>query len=493
MSLDSDQCRAAVIARDPRFDGVFYVAVETTGIYCRPVCPARTPRADRCRYFAHAAQAEAAGFRACLRCRPEVAPGRGFADAADVDARAALVRAAVAAIDRGFLVDRSQDDLAAHLGVTARHLRRAIADELGVTPGQLDRTRRFAVAKQLLHDSSVGLAEVGLAAGFGSVRRWNAAFRAQFATTPSAFRQSRAVGGARAGDDGALVLRLDARPPFAGRALCDFLAARAIAGVEQIAGGEYRRTVELDGHRGTLSARVVDDGARPGVRLAVSASLAPRLLAVVGRIRGLFDLDAQPAAIAAHLGADPRLAAAIAREPGRRVPGAFDGFEVAVRTILGQQVSVAAATTLCARLVAQLGAPIATPWPGLDRVFPTAAVLAGTPTATLAAISLPAARADAIRALARAAADGAIALEPTADPAAAMAALVELPGIGPWTASYLAMRVLRWPDGFPAGDLVIRRALDATTDRAAERASAPWRPWRAYAAMHLWANAHAGG
>ncbi len=491
MSLDPAVCRAASLARDARFDGVFFIAVKSTGIYCRPVCPARTTRADSSRYFSHAAQCEAAGYRACLRCRPEVAPGRSLHDASDVDASAVLVRAAVAAIDRGFLVDRSQDDLAAHLGVTARHLRRVVADQLGITPGHLDRTRRFAIAKQLLHDSSVGIAEVGLAAGFGSVRRWNAAFRAQFATTPSSFRRTR--GAIDRGAEPSLILRLDARPPFAGRALCGFLAARAIAGVELISDDEYRRTVELDGHRGVIAARVVDGGARPGLRLTVSPSLAPRLLAVVDRVRALFDLDAQPMAIAEHLGADARLRDAIAREPGRRVPGAFDGFEVAVRAILGQQVSVAAATTLCARLVAQLGAAIATPWPGLDRVFPTPAVLAAAPIATLAAIGLPTARAAAIRTLAQAVVDRAVTLEPTVDPLGAMAALVRLPGIGPWTASYLAMRVLRWPDGFPAGDLVIRRALGVTSDRAAEAATSGWRPWRAYAAMHLWANAHGGG
>jgi len=491
MILDATVCRAALLARDARFDGVFFVAVSTTGIYCRPVCPARAPRADRCAYFVHAAQAEAAGFRACLRCRPEVAPGGSRLHASDVDARALLVRAAVAAIDRGGLVERSQDDLAASLGVTARHLRRAVVEELGITPVQLDRTRRFAIAKQLLHDSSVGLAEVGLAAGFGSVRRWNAAFRAQFATTPSSFRRARAGAGGRA--EPALVLRLDARPPFAGRALLGFLAARAIAGVEQIDGAEYRRTALVDGHRGTLVARVVDEAPRPGLRLTVSASLAPRLIAVVDRIRALFDLDAQPAVIAAHLGAAPQLQALVAREPGRRVPGAFDGFEVAVRTILGQQVSVAAATTLCARLVAQLGVPIATPWAGLDRLFPTPELVAATSTTALAALGLPSARASAIRTLAEAVLTGAVTLEPTTDPGAAMAALLKLPGIGPWTASYLAMRVLRWPDGFPAGDLVIRRALTASTDRAAEAASAAWRPWRAYAAMHLWANAQGGG
>lgn len=293
--------------------------------------------------------------------------------------------------------------------------------------------------------------------------------------------------------DGAVTVRLHARPPFAGRALCDFLRGRAITGVEAIDGDTYRRTVAIGGARGWLAARAIDGGARPGVQLAVSAGLAAHAGAIADRVRRLFDLDAEAGAIAAHLGADPRLRDAIARAPGRRVPGAFDGFEVAVRTILGQQVSVAGASTLCGRLVARFGTAVATPWPGLDRLFPSPAALAACTTAEIAAIGLPGARADAIRALAAAVDAGAVILEPTGDPAAAMAALEALPGIGPWTASYLAMRVLRWPDGFPAGDLVIRRALDVATARAAEAATIAWRPWRAYAAMHLWAEAARAG
>ena len=482
MDLDALACRAAAVARDPRFDGAFVIAVATTGIYCRPVCPARTPRADRCTYYRLAAQAEAAGYRPCLRCRPEVAPGRG-------PIGSPLVAAAVAAIDRGFLVERSLPALAEHLGVTDRHLRRTVTRELGISPGALDRSRRLAVAKQLLHDSAASSTSIALAAGFGSVRRWNAAFRAHFATTPTAFR--RRAGERPTRSDDALSVRLDARPPFAGRAALAFLAGRAVAGVEQVDGDRYLRTVDLDGHRGWLIATVRDDGPRVGVDLAVAASLAPRLLAIVARIRALFDLDAEPTAIDAHLAADPRLAPLVAACPGRRVPGAFDGFEVAVRTILGQQVSVAAASTLMGRLVAGFGAPLPTPHAGLTHVAPTAPRLAEASVDAIAAIGLPRARAETVRALARAVASGRLRLEPGADPATTGARLTAIPGIGPWTERYLSLRTLSWPDAFPAGDLVLRRALGVATERAAIAASEAWRPWRGYAALHLWAAASA--
>lgn len=480
MELDPAACRAAAVARDPRFDGAFFVAVATTGIYCRPVCPARTPRADRCAYFRLAAQAEAAGYRACLRCRPEVAP-RPRADGDE------LVAAAVAAIDDGFLVGRSLPELAEALGVTDRHLRRAVTRALGVSPGALDRTRRLAVAKQLLHDSAASSTEIALAAGFGSVRRWNAAFRAHFATTPTGFR--RRLGRDRA--DGGLTVRLDARPPFAGRELLAFLAARAVAGVELVDGDRYRRTVAVDDHVGWIEVALVD-GARPGVRLTVAPTLAPRLLAIVARVRALFDLDAEPAAVDAHLARDARLAPLVAACPGRRVPGAFDGLEVAVRTILGQQVSVAAASTLMGRLVARFGAPQPAPWPGLTHRTPTASTLAAATVDELAAIGLPRARAASLHGLARAIVDGRLRLERGAAPAATLDRLAAIPGFGPWTCDYLALRGLGWPDAFPAGDLVLRRALDVSTARAATAAAEPWRPWRGYAALHLWAAASAG-
>jgi len=477
VELDPDTCHAALRARDRRFDGVFFVGVTSTGVYCRPICPARLPGRTRCRYFTRAAHAELAGFRACLRCRPELAPGRGT-----VDAVPALARAALARIDAGYLDERSVEALADRLGVTARHLRRSVVAELGASPLALAQTRRLALAKQLLHDSRLPITDVAFAAGFASLRRFHAAFHARFGRPPAALRRAIADPAARVD---VVTLRLDHRPPLHWPALLAFLAARAIPGVEQIDGDRYRRTAAIDGRVGWLAVRPV--AARPAVELTLSAGLVPRLAAVVARVRALLDLDAHPAAIADALGRDPRLADAIAARPGLRVPGCFDGFELAVRAVLGQQVSVAAASTLAGRLVAQLGAPLADPPPGWPACrFPTAAEVVAAGAARIAAIGLPRARAEAIVALARAV-DAGLELVPGADPATTMAALTDLPGIGPWTASYLAMRALRWPDAFPAGDLIIRRALGVTTTAAAERAAAAFRPWRAYATVHLWA------
>ncbi len=484
-ALDDDTCHGALRARDARFDGVFFVGVTTTKIYCRPICPARTPRRERCRFFPSAAQAERGGFRACFRCRPELAPGRG-----PVDSIAQLARGAAARIDAGYLNEHSVDQLADRLGVTARHLRRALETELGITPIELAQTRRLALAKQLLHDSRLGLTEIAFAAGFASVRRFNAAFRDRFGRPPSAVR--RGLGGAGVGEEAgdAIRVRLDVRAPFDGAAVLEFLAARAIPGVERVDARGYHRSVVLDGHAGWLAAR--PDPRRAAIELVVSASLSPRLMAIAARIRAVFDADAHPVVIGERLGADPTLRAAIAARPGLRVPGGFDGFELAVRTILGQQVSVAAATTLSGRLVQRLGEPNPAAPPGLDRSFPTAARLAAAGGPAIAAIGLPATRAASIARLAEEVVAGALDLAPGADPGPTLVALEALPGIGPWTAQYLAMRALRWPDAFPGGDLIIRRALGVTTSRAAEERAAPWRPWRAYAAMHLW-KAHAAG
>ena len=479
-AMDHDGYLAAMRARDARFDGVFYVGVTTTGVYCRPICPARTPGADRCRFYGSAALAERDGFRACLRCRPELAPGN-----ASVDAVPALARAAARRIDAGYLNDHSVDQLADRLGVTDRHLRRALESQLGASPLELAQTRRLALAKQLLHDTRLGLAEIAFAAGFASVRRFNDAFRARFGRPPSALRREVAPT-AEPGD--AIKLRLDARPPFDWRSLCAFLAARAIPGVEQIDGEIYRRGVVVDGVAGWLEARPSKNRAA-AVELRVAASLAPRLMAVLARARALFDLDAHPLAIVERLAGDRRLAASVRARPGLRVPGAFDGWELAVRAILGQQIAVSGATTLAGRLVTRFGEPNAAAPAELDRVVPSPARLAAAGAVEIATIGLPAQRARTIVALAEAVATGAIDLTAGADPEATIAALCALPGIGPWTASYIAMRALAWPDAFLGGDLIVRRALDVTTAAAAERRAERWRPWRAYAVLHLWTGA----
>ncbi|WP_242345498.1 AlkA N-terminal domain-containing protein [Anaeromyxobacter terrae] len=475
MNLDADTCFGALAARDPRFDGRFFVGVRTTGIYCRPVCPARTPRRDRCVFFARAAEAEREGFRACFRCRPELAPGGG-----PVDAVPRLVSAAASRIGEGFLNEASVDDLAAALGVTSRHLRRAVAAELGVTPIELAQSRRMALAKQLLHDTALPMAEVAFAAGFSSLRRFNALFQQRFGRAPSAIR--------RAHGDGApatsLVLRLDFRPPLDWDAMLGFLAARCTARVEQVEAGAYRRTVRLGGRTGWVS--VTRDPARPALRAEVSLSLAGALMPLVARLRGLFDLDARPDAVAAWLRRDPVLSRSLRRNPGLRVPGAFDGFDAAVRVVVGQQVSVAAATTVGGRLAAALGEPVATPFPGLDRLAPTPEAVAAAGVDPIARAGMPGARARTILALAESVAGGGLALHRGADGEAARAGLLELPGVGPWTAEVIAMRAVGDPDAFPAADLGVLRALGEASGRAAEARAEAWRPWRAYAVMHLW-------
>jgi AraC family transcriptional regulator, regulatory protein of adaptative response / DNA-3-methyladenine glycosylase II len=478
MPLDPTTCYRALQAHDARFDGVFFIAVKTTGVYCRPICPARVPAAERCVFFERAAEAERAGFRACFRCRPELAPGVFEpTSSAPVDALARLVRAAVLRIEAGFLNQASVDDLAAELGVSARHLRRTMEAKLGVTPVELAQTKRLALAKQLLQESALPLAEVAFASGFASVRRFNGLFRARFGRAPSDVRRRHAAGP----EDGAhetLTLRLDYRPPFAWEALLAFLGARAI--------GE---------HTGSVVVR--QDPGRDALLASVSLSLAPVLGSVVARLRALFDLDACPSIIAEHLGQDPLLSRTLKAHPGLRVPGAFDAFEMAVRAILGQQVSVAAATTVSGRLVRRFGvAPIsgsADEAAGIGWVFPSPARLAEARLADVARLGMPGARARTILALSGAVARGDVSLSPEQPPEVALERLVALPGIGAWTANYIALRALRWPDAFVASDLGVRKALGVRGVKAARERAARWQPWRAYAVVHLWTSLQMGG
>jgi len=479
VELDADTCYRAAAARDRRFDGRFFVAVRTTGIYCRPVCPAPTPARSRCRFFGRAAEAEREGYRACLRCRPELAPGAG-----PVDAVPRLVAAAVSRIEAGALNDGSVDDLAAGLGVTSRHLRRALTGELGLTPVALAQSRRMALAKQLLQDTSLPVAEVAFAAGFGSVRRLNALFRGRFGRPPLALRRTRGEpAGAR------LALRLDYRPPLDWEALLGFLAARATAGVEEVRDGAYRRTVRLGARTGWVEVRPLPG--QPALRAEISLSLAGALMPLAARLRALFDLDALPHLVSSHLSADPWLRAAVRRRPGLRVPGAFDGFEAATRVILGQQVSVAAATTVAGRLARALGEPCQTAFAALDRLSPTPEAVAAAGEGRIAGLGMPGARARTLLALALAVARDGLRLE-RGGGEAERERLRALPGVGDWTTQVIAMRALGDPDAFPAGDLAVRRALRGIPAREAEARAAAWRPWRSYAAVHLW-TATAGG
>ena len=480
VNLDADTCFRALATRDERFDGVFFVGVRTTGIYCRPVCRARTPGADRCRFYLHAAEAERDGFRACFRCRPELAPG-----SASVDAVPRIAAAAVARIEAGALNEGSLDDLARELGVTSRHIRRAVQTELGLSPVELAQSRRLALAKQLLHDTRMPMAEIAFASGFASVRRFNAAFHARYGRAPSSLRRDTTT---RARET--IAVRLDFRPPLDWDGLLGFFAARATPGVESVRGDVWLRTARAGAHRGWVSVTPI--AGRPALRAEISSSLAPALMEVVARLRRVFDLDAQPRIIAAHLAKDRRLAASVRARPGLRVPGSFEGFDAAVRAILGQQVSVAAATTLSGRLAAAFGEPIATPHGALVTLAPSASRLAAASETALSAIGLTRARAATLRGLSRAVVSGALRLDRPAPVDATLEALLALPGIGDWTAQYIAMRALGWPDAFPAGDLGIRKALGMIPAKAARELAERWRPWRAYAALHLWSTLSKG-
>lgn len=489
---DFDARYRALLARDARFDGVFYVGVSTTGIYCRPICTARTPRQERCTFFRSAVLAEQAGFRACFRCRPEVAPGRG-----SVDAGSRLLAQAATRIEAGFLDTHSVDELAAELGVTARHLRRAMEAQLGVSPLALALSRRLAMAKRLLHDSQLGLAELALASGFSSVRRFNAAFTARFGRAPSMVRRKHGLSAAGAG----LQLRLDARPPFDWPALLAFLSVRAAPGVEEVCGDEVRRVVALDGAVGTVLVR--GDAQWPRVWVELSSGLVPVVAALVPVLRRWFDLDARPEVINDGLRQDRLLAPLVRSRPGLRVPRALDPFELVCRAVLGQQVSVRAATTLAGRMVARWGAPLPVrelrelsqrrPGCTLSHRFPIAASVASASVSELAALGLPTRRAQTLAEVARAFTSGALASSATLDDDAFARALRALPGIGDWTVQYVLMRARGAPDAFPASDLGVRKALGGLSVKQVEQRSVRWRPWRAYAAMQLWASLGAPG
>lgn len=476
MTNEDDVYYRALVAKDFRFDGVFFVGVKTTGVYCRPVCPARTPGRERCRFFASAARAEQAGFRPCLRCRPELAPGH-----APVDSVRTVAWAAAARIEAGVLgAGDSLEDLAASLGLSSRQLRRSVQKELGVSPVELAQTSRLLLAKRLIAETQLPMVQIAFAAGFKSVRRFNALFRSHYRLTPSTLRRSPAEA---LGTD-CLRLSLAYRPPLDWEAMLRFLAARAIPSVEYVDDDAYYRTVGIGEHCGWLRVSPAADSHRLVVDLATS--LAPALPSILVRLRNLFDLDARPDVIAGHLALDPLLASWIKHRPGLRVPGAFDSFELGMRAILGQQVSVRGASTLAGRIAQRFGAAIETPLAGLNRITPTSDLLSATRSPNLTDLGLPNARCEALQNFARVVAGREIDLGPGVNPSAIVAQLMELPGIGPWTAQYIAMRALRWPDAFPSGDLGLAKALRLKSAKALETTSERWRPWRSYAAMHLW-------
>jgi len=474
MLLDPIACREAILARDARFDGRFFTGVVTTGIYCRPVCPARPPKAEHCRYYPTAAAAQAAGFRPCLRCRPETAPGHGAWRGASN-----TVSRGVSLIDAGALDDAGVDALAGRLGVGERQLRRLFLRHLGAAPLAVAQTRRVLIAKQLIHETDLPMAEIALAAGFGSVRRFNETMRALFGRPPTELRRS--LGRGSPGEAAGITLSLGYRPPFDWAALLGFLASRVIPGVERLEDGTYFRTIEIEGAAGTLA--IANQPERNRLRATIRFPRLAALPRIIARVRQMFDLDADPEAISQALARDPRLASLVADRPGLRVPGAWDGFELAVRAILGQQITVGAATRLAGIIAERWGEPVA--FDGLTRLFPRPEALAG---ATIG--GMPQARAASISRLAQAAAANPGQFERGTDLSASIAALRALPGIGEWTAHYIAMRALREPDAFPAADIGLMRAMDDGAGRPSPAAllarSQAWRPWRAYAAVHLW-------
>ncbi len=475
MTLDSNTCYRAMRARDARFDGRFFVAVSSTRIYCRPVCTVKPPKRENCRFYPSAAAAESGGYRPCLRCRPELAPGN-----ASVDATSRVAQAAASLIEDRTLDADGLEAVATRLGITDRHLRRAFGAEFGVSPVEFAQTQRLLLAKRLLTDTALPVTEIAFASGFGSLRRFNALFKQRYRLQPGQLRRHMRVATAPAVD--ALNFELSFRPPYDWAAVSAFLSARAIAGVEAVEDGRYRRTVRVaqEGKEHLGWVEIGMSPKKPALRVSVSASLARVLPPVLSRVKALMDLSCNPTEVSQALGDLAR------RHPGMRVPGAFDGFEVAVRAILGQQVSVAAARTVAGRFAAALGDPIETPFAALATVFPTAARVADTVPARIARLGMPGARARTVVALARSVADGDLVLMPNADIETTLERLRALPGVGEWTAQYIAMRSLAWPDAFPHTDLGVMKALGLTDARRVLSAGEAWRPWRAYAVMHLW-------
>ena len=477
MDMDTDACYRALSTRDARFDGRLFVGVKTTGIYCRPICPARTPKRQNVRFFASAAGAQAAGFRPCLRCRPETSPDSGAWRGAS-----STVSRALRLIEDGALDAAGVDALAARLGVGERQLRRLFQRRLGASPIAVAQTRRIHLAKQLIHETSLPMTEVALASGFGSTRRFNETFQRLFGRPPAALRRAR--GPADAGAE--VSLHLAFRPPYDWDGLLDFLRLRAIPGVERVEGGVYIRTIALGGEQGLIRVELAD---RNRLKVSVRFGRMSALPTIIARVRRVFDLAADPVAISAHLSQDPALAPLVAARPGLRVPGAWDGFELAVRAILGQQITVTAATALAGKMVRSHGQPLPAPIEGLTHTFPTPESLAGV---DIAALGMPRSRAAALSALAAAvAADPAI-FGPSRSLEAAITQLKGLTGIGEWTAPDNARRELREPDAVPAADIGLMRALADETGRRPTPAelltrAERWRPWRAYAALHLWA------
>lgn len=466
MNLDPDTCHAACIAKDKRFDGRFYVGVKSTGIYCRCICPARTPKRENRTFWPSAAAAEAAGFRPCLLCRPERAPGL-----APIDAPARLAAQAYARIEAGALEESGLEALADELGVTSRHLRRVMNAQFGASPIDIAQTGRLLAARRLLNETALSITEIAFASGFRSLRRFNATMKDRYGAPPSKMRGRKQL---TRGES--FTVSLSARGDYAIRPMLDFFALRALSGVEIGTTKRYARVLKIGKEIGWIE---IGWGPK-GLMLTLSENLAPHLRPLVANVRGAFDLDAEMHAVDAHLASDARFVADVEAEPGVRVPGALDGFETSIRAVLGQQVTVAGARTLTERLVAKFGSPLDKAPEGLERAFPDATQLANAGADVIAKIGLPKKRAETLHALAVASSEQKLPLARGAI-AAGRAALAQIPGIGPWTIEYVAMRALGDPNAYPATDIALINALGRKGETLENL-----KPWRAYAAIRLW-------
>lgn len=474
MELDRRVCDRARRSRDPRFDGTFFIAVTTTKIYCRPICPARSPKDENVRYYPTAAAAQAAGFRPCLRCRPEASPGTpAWLGTSGVVSRALRL------ITDGALDRDSVDALADRLGVTSRHLRRLFIQHLGATPIEVALTRRVHFAKKLIDETNLPISQIAFAAGFGSIRRFNGEMQRAYSRTPTELRRRTKR---LPHDNECYRFRIAYRPPYDWKAAIEFLAARATPGVEYVEAARYHRTITIGETSGSIAVSPADDG--PALLLDVRFGDPRALLTIVERLRRMFDVTADPSLICDELSTDRLLKRPVTAHPGIRVPGAWHPFELAVRAILGQQISVRGATTIAGRIVERWGTRVDVPAP-LTHLFPTPEQLVDAP---LEAVGITSARAATLRALSRAVLEQRVRF----DHESVLTALVAIPGIGEWTAQYVAMRALNEPDAFPSGDLVLRRMAGDVSSRELDRRSESWRPWRAYAVMLLWQAARDG-
>lgn len=482
----------AVRRRDGRYDGRFFVSAAGSTTYCRPVCTRRRPARRDCSFFRHAAAAENAGLHPCPDCRPELAPGDAHAQI-DRGAQATLAHLALRRIEDGALDALTLPALAKEFAVSGATLEDAVQQAFGLAPAELAHTQALLNVRQLLRDTTLSLGEIAAATGFATATSLSARFRSRYGIAPSHVRK---LPGSRApvSEPDVLSLRFDYRPPLNWATLLTFLGARAIPGVETVIDDAYLRTVKMGDHRGWV--KVAPDPRADGaaaLRATMSVSLAPVAIRVLSKMKTVFDTRASAADIDEHLARDPLLQTAITANPGMRLPGAYDGFELLLRAILGQQVSVKGATTLAGRMAAAFGEAIETPTPALRFITPEAGRIATASVDQIAKIGMPGKRAQTIRTVARAAADGELALAPGADPEVVRARLIEVPGIGEWTASYVAMRALAWPDALPLGDLGIKKALGMTRARDIVARTEGWRPWRAYGAIYCWLGLASGG